>query len=68
MDRVWRVLRPYRPLEIVSDAPPDDMVRAFLTAHWEHRSSAATAVVNAREAGVARFRHLQTQLSHAGRE
>ena len=36
MDRVFRrVLRPYQPLEIVSDAPPDDMVHAFLTAHWE---------------------------------
>jgi hypothetical protein len=35
MDRVFRdVLRAEQPLELVSNAPPDAMVRAFLTQHW----------------------------------
>ncbi len=36
MDRVFRdVLRPEKPLELVSNAPPDAMVRAFLTQNWQ---------------------------------
>jgi thymidylate kinase len=36
MDHVFRtVLRPYHPLEVTSEGSPEDMVRAFLTRHWE---------------------------------
>lgn len=36
MDRVFRrVLAPQHPLELESDAPPDEMARRFLTLHWE---------------------------------
>lgn len=36
MDAVFRtVLAPQQPLLLVSDAPPEGMVRAFLTEHWE---------------------------------
>jgi thymidylate kinase len=36
MDRVFRrVLHPFHPLLVISDAPADAMARAFLTQHWE---------------------------------
>lgn len=36
MDAMFRtVLAPQHPLLLVSDAPPDEMVRSFLTQHWE---------------------------------
>ena len=36
MDAVFRtILAPQHPLLLVSDAPPEAMVRAFLTQHWE---------------------------------
>lgn len=36
MDHFFRtVLRPQRPLVLRSDAPPDALVRRFLTQHWE---------------------------------
>jgi thymidylate kinase len=36
MDRIFRrVLQPQRPLLLASDAPPDVLVRRFLTQHWE---------------------------------
>jgi thymidylate kinase len=35
MDRVFqRLLHRQQPLEITSDAPPEDLARAFLTRHW----------------------------------
>jgi thymidylate kinase len=44
MDHVFRtVLRPYHPLEVTSDGPPDAMVRAFLTRHWEQLLSRCNA-------------------------
>jgi thymidylate kinase len=37
MDRIFRsVLRPYHPLALASDAPPDAMAASFLARHWEH--------------------------------
>lgn len=36
MDAVFRtILAPQHPLLLISDAPPEAMVRAFLTQHWE---------------------------------